>query len=591
MVKQAYDALAQQRESLKVLSGPLTGLSCPITGALSIGRGPDSGLQLNDLQVSRKHAVIQQTALGTLLRDLGSGNGTFVGGKRIVEYRLAHGDVISIGPVELVFESKSSEEAGQRPPATVVFEEADKGDVHAHAAENVHRTFLGAVQAAQTVDQARQAQERLAAVYAANQVISSERDLNRLFEQVMDQIFRLVPAHNGAILLFEAASGRLEPAYMRKGPEEHVTISSTIVHRALDHGEAILTLDAADDSRLGRGQSIILQNIASAMCTPLQHQGEKLGVLYVDTRGTPNAFSEGDLELLVALAGPAAIAIKNAQYVDKLESAYQGTLLMTANAIEARDHYTVGHTWRVTNFALAIARELGWDDEKLRECEMGGVLHDVGKIAIDDAILRKPKVLTGDEYAKMKVHPERGARMMQDVPALRALIPYALYHHERYDGQGYPFGLSGGDIPAEGRLIAVADTFDAMTSNRPYRKGLDPEAALAELEKGKGTQFDPEIVDAMVRAYRSGSVDAILQEHGKGERSVACPFCSTHIPAPEGGEPGSEFQCGVCHRRLRLCEQNEVFFAELLPASEAPSTTSNTRGRHGSRQDAPDGGE
>lgn len=566
-------------ETIRVLTGLRKGETCPITGTLTIGRSPKSGLQLNELEVSRRHAVIQQTALGTLIRDLGSGNGTYVHNHRIVEYRLSHGDVISIGPISLRFESCTAELPGHSGSPSVVFEEGSVENVQALTAENVHRTFLAAPLSAQTADQARKAQERLAAVYAANQAISSERDLNRLFERVLDQIFELVPAHNGAILLGDAATSRLEPAHMRKGRDEHehVTISSTIVQRAYEQGEALLVFDAADDSRLGHGQSIILHNIASAMCTPLQVHDETLGVLYVDTRGTTNAFTEGDLELLVALAGPAAIAIKNAQYVDKLECAYQGTLVMTANAIEARDHYTVGHTWRVTNFALAIARELGWDDEKLRECEMGGVLHDVGKIAIDDAILRKPGGLNDDEYEKMKVHPERGARMMQDVPALAPLIPYALYHHERYDGKGYPFGLAGEEIPIEGRLIAVADTFDAMTSNRPYRKGLSPEIAVAELEKGKGTQFDPEIVDAMVRAYRAGRVDAIFQNYAKDDLSVSCPFCSTYVPVPETGEPGTEFNCGVCHRRLRLCEQNEVYFAELLPTTEASPVDLNYR--------------
>ena len=566
-------------ETIRVLTGLRKGETCPITGTLTIGRSPHSGLQLNELEVSRRHAVIQQTALGTLIRDLGSGNGTYVHNHRIVEYRLSHGDVISIGPISLRFESCAAELPSHSGSPSVVFEEGGVENVQALTAENVHRTFLAAPLSAQTAEQARKAQERLAAVYAANQVISSERVLNRLFERVLDQIFGLVPAHNGAILLADPATSRLEPAHMRKGRDEneHVTISSTIVQRAYDQSEAILVFDAADDSRLGHGQSIILHNIASAMCTPLQVHDETLGVLYVDTRGTTNAFTEGDLELLVALAGPAAIAIKNAQYVDKLESAYQGTLVMTANAIEARDHYTVGHTWRVTNFALAIARELGWDHEKLRECEMGGVLHDVGKIAIDDNILRKPGGLNDDEYEKMKVHPERGARMMQDVPALASLIPYALYHHERYDGEGYPFGLTGEEIPIEGRLIAVADTFDAMTSNRPYRKGLSPEIAVAELEKGKGTQFDPVIVDAMVRAYRAGRVDAIFQNYAKDDLSVSCPFCSTYVPVPETGEAGTEFKCGVCHRRLRLREQNDVYFAELLPTTEASPVDLNYR--------------
>jgi HD-GYP domain-containing protein (c-di-GMP phosphodiesterase class II) len=358
---------------------------------------------------------------------------------------------------------------------------------------------------------------------------------------------------------------------VKSGSADHLTISSTIVHRALENAEAVLTRDAADDSRFSARGSIIAQNIASAMCAPLCHHGETLGVVYVDTRGTTNAFSEEDRELLVALTGPAAIAIRNAQYLRKLEQAYQDTLVMTANAIEARDHYTVGHTWRVTHFATEIARALGWSDERIRECEMGGVLHDVGKIAIDDAILRKPSQLTDEEYAKMKVHPERGARMMRDVESLVALIPYALYHHERYDGKGYPFQLAGDDIPIEGRIVAVADTFDAMTSNRPYRKGLDAEVALKEIVDKAGSQFDPAVVEAFRTCYQEGRIERIQQEYYKGDRSVICPFCSTHIRIPEDAAAGTEFQCGVCHRRNRLQIRNEAYFAELIPEAESPS--------------------
>lgn len=540
---------------------------------MTIGRSPENEVQLNDMQVSRKHAVVQQTALGTVIRDLGSGNGTYIGDRRILEYRLAHGDVIRIGPLEMLFESTVKAPDAAPSTRSVVFDHHEPGSVQAQSACDLRQTFFRAPDKAASVERLRQVQERLAAVYAANQIIASERDLGRLFERVMDQLFTLVPAHNGAILLANTETGELESHFARSGEgRPEVTPSFTIVRRAFEQGEAILTRDAADDARLNRGESIIRHNISSAMCAPLQHQNDTLGVLYVDTRGTRNAFGESDLELLVALAGPAAIAIRNAQYLGQLERAFEDTLVMTSNAIEMRDHYTVGHTWRVTNFSVAIGRELGWSEEKLKECEMGGVLHDVGKIAIDDAILRKPQRLTEDEYAKMKVHPERGARMMQDVARLIPLIPYALYHHERYDGKGYPFGMTGESIPLEGRVVAVADTFDAMTSNRPYRKGLDPEIAVAELEKGKGTQFDPVVVDALVACYRSGKLDAILQESQKGERSVVCPFCSTYIPIPEGVHVGDIFQCGVCHRRNRLMERNDALFAEWVPAAHPVST-------------------
>jgi len=228
----------------------------------------------------------------------------------------------------------------------------------------------------------------------------------------------------------------------------------------------------------------------------------------------------------------------------------------------------VGHTWRVTNFAMAMGRELGWEEEKLKEVRMGGVLHDVGKIAVDDAIIRKPEKLTDEEYAKMKVHPERGAQLLQDVPRLHPLIPYCLYHHERYDGRGYPYALKGEDIPIEGRILSVADTFDAMTSNRPYRKGLNPEIAVAEIEKGKGTQFDPLCADLLIKCYRAGKVDSILQDYyAKEVRSLACPFCSTLIRLSDSVKSGDEHECHVCHRLLRILEQNQTYFAERVPQS------------------------
>lgn len=563
------------QERLVVLNGPLENTKVVIDGTVSIGRSPGNTLQLNDIQISRQHALIQQTQAGTLVRDLGSGNGTFIGERRIIEYRLTHGDVITVGPMEVRYEAgEVATPTGNihTPGGSVRFANAaqEEDEVQAESAASVYQTFFNAPRDAADNEQLKAAQDRLAAVYEANQIIASERDLKRLFDRVMEQVIALTPAHNGVILLRDERSGELITEYVRTGSEDGaVTISSTIVSRAAEQGEAVITYNAMDDERFEAGASIIQQNIASAMCAPLVHQNETLGVIYVDTRGTQNAFTNGDLEMLVAIAGPASTAIKNAQYVDKLERAYNDTLVVIANAVELRDHYTVGHTWRVTNFSLEIAKELGWNEAELKRCQMGGVLHDVGKIAIADAILRKPGKLTDEEYEQMRVHPERGAEMMRDIEFLVPLIPFALYHHERFDGKGYPFGLSGKDIPIEGRVLAVADTFDAMTSNRPYRKGLDPEIAIQEIENGKGSQFDPECADAFIRAYRNGRIERILQDYYKDEKkSVACPFCSTYVPVGDEVNVGDEISCTVCHRRMRLDMQNEAYFAELVAATE-----------------------
>ena len=572
-----------RKERLIVLGGPLKGKSFDIDKSLSIGRNPENDLQLEDLQISRQHAVIEQGEHATLVRDLGSGNGTFVDERRILEYKLSDGDVIQMGTQTLRFVLDSIDEADVQAAAQaevdkgsggVRFDDAPGGHVEADKASNVFETFFQAPGQAGKSAELSELQQRLRAVYNANQIITSERDLNKLFERVMEEIFQLIPAHNGVILLHDPESGELITEYYRTGEEnDAVNISTSIVNQAYEHGEAVITFDAADDSRFEAGASIIAQNIASAMCAPLTYQDERLGVVYVDTRGTTNAFVNGDLELLVALAGPAGVAIKNAQYVRQLERAYQDTLIVLANAIELRDHYTVGHTWRVTNFTIEVAKELGWDEEKLKEVRMGGVLHDVGKIAVDDAILRKPDRLTEEEFEKIKVHPEKGAQLLADVDFLEPLIPYCLYHHERYDGKGYPHGLKGEDIPIEGRAVAVGDTFDAITSNRPYRKGLDPEKAIQIIEEGKGTQFDPECADALIRCYRNGKIDRILQDyHKSSERSIACPFCSTFIQLDESTFEGAEVSCEVCHRAVRVMRKNEAWFGDLVPEAKRTSS-------------------
>lgn len=561
-----------KNERLVLKTGPTAGKVFPIQGQVTIGRNPENTIQLDDLQVSRKHASIERSGQSVVLRDLGSGNGTYIENRRILEYRLSPGVVIRIGTQEIAFEAEEGgEEEEEAPPSSGVRFEADALENYRTTnAEEMFQTLFQAPGGAATDSELKETQRRLQAVYKANEIITSERNLNKLFVRVMEQIFSLIPAHNGMILLKDD-SGEWNQEHMKtrvSGGE--FTVSSTIVNRAFDQKEAVITANAMDDSALAAGASIITGNIASAMCVPMLYQGAPLGVVYVDTRGTANAFVQGDLELLMALAGPSAIAIKNAQYLHQVEQAYDDTLIALANAIELRDHYTVGHTWRVTNFAVAVARQLGWSEEKVKEVEKGTVLHDVGKIAVDNAILSKPGKLTDEEYEQLKVHPQRGADLLKDIEYLHPLIPYCLYHHERYDGKGYPFGLKGEDIPMEGRVVAVADTFDAMTSNRPYRKGLPPEVGIEELEKGKGAQFDPACAQALIDCYKDGKIDQILQNYYQtNEKSIACPFCSTFLRIAETTEVGAKFECHVCRRNVRLSEQNGMYFGERLSEAEA----------------------
>jgi HD-GYP domain-containing protein (c-di-GMP phosphodiesterase class II) len=178
-------------------------------------------------------------------------------------------------------------------------------------------------------------------------------------------------------------------------------------------------------------------------------------------------------------------------------------LLALSEAIEARDAYTRGHSARVARTAHAVGVRLGCDESRLALLRLGGALHDIGKLVVSEAVLNKPGPLTSAEQAEVREHPEAGARMVALDRSLRPALPAVLYHHERWDGLGYPTGRAGSEIPLEARILAVTDSFDAMTSDRPYRAALTHEQAIAEVERCSGSQFDPDVALVFLEAWES----------------------------------------------------------------------------------------
>ncbi|MFN6964825.1 MAG: HD domain-containing phosphohydrolase [Pyrinomonadaceae bacterium] len=185
---------------------------------------------------------------------------------------------------------------------------------------------------------------------------------------------------------------------------------------------------------------------------------------------------------------------------------FVGTVKALAAAIDGKDKYTRGHSERVSRIAVAIGRRLGLDEDELDKLKMSALLHDVGKIAIDDAILKKPAALTPEEFEIMKTHPQRGYKIMSQIPAMRDYLPGMYMHHEMVNGMGYPQGLKGDEIPLQARIVSVADTFDAMTIDRPYSKALPLEEALSRISEFVGTRYDGVVVDALIEACRHGEV-------------------------------------------------------------------------------------
>ena len=213
-----------------------------------------------------------------------------------------------------------------------------------------------------------------------------------------------------------------------------------------------------------------------------------------------------ELELLEALADQSAVAIDNAVVHKEFQELFLNTITALARAIESKDSYTGGHIDRIENYSMAIANELSLTPEAKERIRWAALFHDIGKIGISEAILQKPGKLTEEEYEEIKKHPQLGADIMKPIKQFKHIIPGILHHQERWDGKGYPNKLKNTEISIDGRVIGVADTFDAMTSDRPYRKGLPKDFALDEIRKCSGTQFDPEVVAAFMTACEKGKI-------------------------------------------------------------------------------------
>jgi HD-GYP domain-containing protein (c-di-GMP phosphodiesterase class II) len=276
----------------------------------------------------------------------------------------------------------------------------------------------------------------------------------------------------------------------------------------------------------GNGAREILHQVGDQMemfnaeaCVPAFFQNQLMAVLILGKKTDHTKFDQEELDFLVALASDVAMAIRNAQLFDALKKEadknhdlFIRTTIVLASAIEAKDKYTHGHTERVTNYSMAIARQMvrngsaAFPESFFEDLYLGGMLHDIGKIGVPGSILNKNGPLTPEEFEIMKGHTLRGVEILKPLSELKNSVAGVKHHHERYDGKGYPEGLKGEEIPIIAAIIAVADTFDAMTTDRPYRKGLSRDQGIEEIRRNIGIQFRPEPAVAMVELYEQGLI-------------------------------------------------------------------------------------
>lgn len=352
----------------------------------------------------------------------------------------------------------------------------------------------------------------ISALYKVGQVVASTLKLfgkNGLLDRIMNMVREVMNSEACSILLKDEKKDELyfEIGQGEKGEvikEIRLKIGQGIAGWVAKTGKSCIVPDTSKDNRFFKGADKKTEfKTRSIIAVPLKIKGKIIGVIEVLNKKGETTYTNNDLELLEAISQLVVNSIDNAKLYHSIKRLYKSTIQVLANAMDSKDPYTHGHSRRVARYSVMIAREMGLPDNEQEDIYFAALLHDIGKIGIRDNILCKPGKLTDEEYRIIKEHPVISAQILEPVEFLKDKIPMVKHHHERYDGRGYPDGLKGENIPLGARIITVADSFDAMTSDRSYRRRMDFNRAIEELKNCSGAQFDPEIVDLFVKVYET----------------------------------------------------------------------------------------
>jgi HD-GYP domain-containing protein (c-di-GMP phosphodiesterase class II) len=455
---------------------------------LQIGREPQCQVRLENTSISRCHAELTYVeSLGWFVRDLSSTNGTFLNGVRIgsQERKIRERDLLQVGNLVLRVVSIDNVE--------LYAQEHFCGTMQIDASTQHSRDESFEVVAQNLAQHSGTAAQLLGLLRAAHD-FHQINSIDDLLRTSLDDAVRILKARHAALVLVDEATGELRLEAATPDPSDKPNthhFSRTLAQRCLARGESLLSHDIRNHVGLGKATTARGQ-MGSVICALLRSPQKNLGVLHLDRGRQDHPFRLVDLHVANAIAASIAGGIKSAQFlVAKQQNWFLQTVFTLAQTIELRDPCTAGHAQRVTRYAMLLADALQLPSRALEEIETGSRLHDIGKIGISDSVLRKKGRLSQVEFEHMKSHTVKGAAILATIPDLAPVLPIIRNHHERWDGRGYPDRLAGEQIPLAARIVAVADSFDAMTSNRPYRTGMSIDQAFDQLQKGAGTQFDP----------------------------------------------------------------------------------------------------
>jgi HD-GYP domain-containing protein (c-di-GMP phosphodiesterase class II) len=506
---------------------------------IALGRLKGCDVVVDDEAASRRHCTITAREEVCVVADLQSANGTFVNEKRIATVELRPGDKLRIGSTVIELVEATTQAAApsgiSASTTSLSLVEARSQTLVQRAVDPTKLEFLSQVY--KRKDEAHlleSAQKYLTTLHKVSDILSRAASVEALFDSIVQAILEVTGGDRAAILMRNKESGGVDMVTVRTKDGQasgEVKVSRSVVNDVLEKGISSFTDDAMADDRYVGGESIVRQRIRSVMCAPMRTTEEILGVLYVDSQ-MAREFSEAELELLAAIGNQAGIALHRAKLMADVERLFLDVMKAIASIIDAKDGYTHKHSERVAAFGVRLARQLGFDADSRAVVELSGLLHDVCKIGVPDAILNKPGKLTPEEFTEMRLHPLHGARILSNIQSQKvvSLMPGVKYHHERWDGKGYPEGLKGEEIPLLGRVLGVADFLDALTSDRSYRKGLPLEEALQMVKDLEGQAFDPVVVKAAVELHERGEL-ALPVAPNPGMSMTAPPALDTPQPA------------------------------------------------------------
>ena len=345
-------------------------------------------------------------------------------------------------------------------------------------------------------------------LFEVNKTLLSELHLEALLDKVAEVALNATGSETASVILIEDTGRFVHQSHAHSSHSVEKELHQQLIQEmgtkvVKDRIPLVITPESSVDENIG--QMMNKSRFSAVVALPLLSKDKTVGFLHLCKKIGDVPYSRSDVELLSILCGQAAIAIENAKLFEEVESKnreledfYFDSVKALAQTIEAKDSVTGSHGDRLVNYALAIADRFKMSKQEKIWLGYAAALHDIGKIAVSESVLKKAGKLTSDEYDEMKTHPIRGAEILREIKFLEQVVPMVYYHQEQFNGRGYPEGLEGNEIPIGSRIVAVLDAFDAMTSDRPYRKGLPIQTAIEELRRYSGVQFDPEVVEIFI---------------------------------------------------------------------------------------------